>query len=64
MAIEGRCMRCKANKPMKDAQLTITARGGNMAKGKCADCGCGMCKILSKADADAAVKAGEMKAAA
>jgi len=64
MAIEGRCMRCKENKPMKDAQLTITARGGNMAKGKCSVCGCGMCKILSKADAGKFVKAGEMKAAA
>ena len=64
MTIEGRCMRCKEQKPMKDAQLTITSRGGCMAKGKCSSCDCGMCRILSKADADKAIKAGEMKAAA
>ena len=64
MAIEGRCMKCKEQKIMKDAQMTITARGGYMAKGKCSVCGCGMCRIMSKVDADKAVKSGEMKAAA
>jgi len=64
MTIEGRCMKCKAQKPMKDAQLNITSRGGSMAKGKCSECGCGMCRIMSKADADKAVADGEMKAAA
>ena len=64
MAIEGRCMKCKENKPMKDAQLNMTARGGYMAKGKCSVCGCGMCKIMSKADADKFVASGELKKAA
>jgi hypothetical protein len=64
MTIEGRCMKCKAQKPMKDGQMTITSRGGYMAKGKCSDCGCGMCRIMSKADADKAVDAGEVKKAA
>ena len=64
MTIEGRCMRCKAQKPMKDVQMTITSRGGYMAKGKCAECGCGMCRIMSKTDADKAVSDGEAKKAA
>lgn len=64
MAIEGRCMRCRENKPMKDAVINVTARGGHMAKGKCSACGCGMCKILSKANADKAVESGEAKKAA
>jgi len=64
MTIEGRCMKCKAQKPMKDAQMTMTSRGGYMAKGKCSACGCGMCRIMSKADADKAVASGEAKKAA
>ena len=64
MTIEGRCMKCKAQKPMKDAQMTITSRGGHMAKGKCSECGCGMCRIMSKADAEKAVADGEAKKAA
>ena len=63
MAIEGRCMKCKENKEMKDAQMTMTSRGGFMAKGKCSTCGCGMCRIMSKANAEAAVSAGEAKKA-
>ncbi len=50
--VEGRCMRCKAQKEMKDMQIATTSRGGFMAKGKCVDCGCGMCKILSKEQAE------------
>lgn len=63
MAIEGRCMRCKENKPMKDVDMTKTARGGFMAKGKCSVCGCGMCKIMSKDNAEKAVADGEAKKA-
>ena len=33
-------------------KVVVTARGGFMAKGKCSVCGCGMCKILSKDQAD------------
>ena len=63
MTITGRCMRCKEQKEMKDAQMTMTLRGGFMAKGKCKDCGCGMCKIMSKADAEKAMKDGDAKKA-
>lgn len=61
MTIEGRCMRCKENKKMKDVQMTMTSRGGYMAKGKCAVCGCGMCRIMSKDNAEKAVSDGEAK---
>lgn len=59
--LQGRCMKCKEQKDMKNAEMHKTARGGFMAKGKCADCGCGMCKILSQADAEKVVKSGEAK---
>ena len=55
--VEGRCMRCKEQKEMKDVQIVTTKRGGFMAKGKCKDCGCGMCKILSKDQAEKLKKA-------
>lgn len=61
--MQGRCMKCKEQKDMKDAQIVKTARGGFMAKGKCVDCGCGMCKIMSQADAEKAVSDGEAKKA-
>jgi hypothetical protein len=63
MAIEARCMKCKENKEMKDAQMTKTSRGGFMAKGKCSVCGCGMCRIMSKDNAEKVVADGEAKKA-
>jgi len=61
MAIEGRCMKCKEQKEMKDPKMTKTSRGGFMAKGKCSVCGCGMCRIMSKSDAEKAVSDGEVE---
>jgi len=63
MAITGRCMKCKDTREMKDVKMTQTARGGFMAKGKCTTCDCGMCKIMSKADAEKAVADGEAEKA-
>jgi hypothetical protein len=63
MAIEARCMKCKENKTMKNAEMHVTSRGGFMAKGKCSVCGCGMCKIMSKDNAEKAVSKGEAKKA-
>ena len=34
MALEGRCMKCKENKAMKDFRMEKTQRGTFMAKGK------------------------------
>jgi len=45
---EGRCMRCKENREMKDCKVEPTPRGTFMARGKCVKCGCNMAKILSK----------------
>ena len=61
--MQGRCMKCKEQKDMKDAQVVQTARGGFIAKGACKVCGCGMCKILSKDDAVKVVAKGEAKKA-
>jgi hypothetical protein len=61
--MDARCMKCKAQKPMVGAEMNKTSRGGFMAKGKCKDCGCGMCKIMSQADAEKSMKSGEAKKA-
>jgi hypothetical protein len=61
--MEARCMKCKAQKEMAGAEMTKTSRGGFMAKGKCKDCGCGMCKIMSEADATKAMSSGIAKKA-
>ena len=45
------------------AEMNVTSRGGFMAKGKCTDCGCGMCRIMSKDNAEKAVADGEAKKA-
>jgi len=61
--MEGRCMKCRESRTMKDLEMTQTKRGGFMAKGKCSTCGCGMCKICSKDDAVKLVDSGEAKKA-
>lgn len=54
-------MKCREQKDMKDIEMTQTKRGGFMAKGKCVDCGTGVCRIMSKTDAEAAVTDGTAK---
>jgi len=67
--IKAMCMKCRqkdkdnAMKEMVDAEVVKTARGGFMAKGKCVDCGCGMCKIMSKDNAEKAISDGDAKKA-
>lgn len=58
--IQGRCMRCKTQKDIQGAKIVRTARGGYMAKGTC-KCGCKMCAMLSKDNAEKAMKSGEAK---
>ncbi len=56
------CVKCKKKgQKMKDAAINQTAKGGFMAKGKCPDCGTTMCAMMSKDNADKAIKAGEAK---
>ena len=52
MNLEGRCMKCKESRPMKDFNLEKTKRGTFMAKGKCTECETNMAKILSVAQAE------------
>ena len=59
--VEARCMKCKAPKQMKHAEIVMTARGGYMGKGKCPDCGTTMCAMMSKDNAEKAVKQGAKK---
>ena len=47
MALEGRCMRCKENREMKEVKMDKTTRGTFMARGKCTKCNTNMAKILS-----------------
>lgn len=63
MAIVGRCMKCKEQKEMKDVEMTMTSRGGYMARGKCSSCGTSMARIMSKANAEKAIADGEAKKA-
>ncbi len=49
------------NKAMKDPVISMTARGGFMAKGSCPDCGTKMCSIMSKDNAEKAISSGEAK---
>ena len=60
--VQAYCVKCKKKgQNMKDAEITQTARGGYMAKGKCPDCGTVMCAMMSKDNAEKAVSSGEAK---
>jgi len=59
--MEAYCVKCKAKKEMKDPKVTMTKRGGFMAKGKCPTCGTTMCRIMSKDNAEKAIKDGTAK---
>jgi len=60
--VEAYCVKCKKKgQKMKDPEITQTARGGFMAKGKCPDCGTTMCAMMSKENADKAIASGVKK---
>ena len=53
--MKGYCVKCKQkDQDMKDVEVVQTKKGGWMAKGACTACGCGMCKMMSKDQADQA----------
>lgn len=61
--VEAYCVKCKKKgQKMKDPKVVQTARGGYMAKGKCSECGTNMCAMMSKDNAEKAVKDGAEKA--
>lgn len=47
------------NKEMQHPAIHKTEKGGFMAKGACPVCGQTLCKIMSAANADAAIDSGE-----
>lgn len=48
MNVEGRCMKCKTQRAMKEAKEVKMKTGMRAAKGACSVCGTGMYKILGK----------------
>lgn len=61
--VDAYCVKCKKKgQKMKDPEIVQTARGGYMAKGSCPKCGTTMCAMMSKDNADKAVKEGAKKA--
>jgi hypothetical protein len=60
----GYCVKCKTkDQKMSDAKIEKTVKGGYMAKGKCAVCGCSMCAMMSEEKAKKAIDAGSAKKA-
>ena len=60
--VEAYCVKCKKKgQEMKDPAVTQTTRGGYMAKGKCPKCGTVMCAMMSKENAEKAMKYGAKK---
>jgi len=61
--VEGYCVRCKVKgREMKNPVVSQTARGGYMAQGSCSKCGTKMSAMMSKDDAEKAIKQGAKKA--
>ena len=61
--VEGYCVKCKAKGvQIKNPAVSQTQRGGYIAKGKCSNgCGTTVCAMLSKDNAEKAIKAGAKK---
>jgi hypothetical protein len=60
--VSGYCVKCKAKgREMKDPEIKQTARGGYMAQGNCEKCGTRMSAMLSKDNAEKAIKDGAKK---
>mgnify|MGYP001605695378 CR=1 FL=1 len=57
------CVKCRVKgREMKAPRITQTSRGGYMAQGSCSVCGTRMAVMLSKDDAEKAIKQGAQKA--
>jgi hypothetical protein len=63
--VTGYCVKCKQKGvDLTDAKMHITKRGGYMAKGKHEKCGTTVCAMMSKANAEIAMKNGVPKVVA
>ena len=60
--VTGYCVKCKEKgREMKDTSIKKTARGGHMAQGTCTSCGTKMSVMMSKDNAEKAIKDGAKK---
>lgn len=59
--MKGYCVKCRDKCDIKEPMIAMTSRGGYMAKGKCKSCGTNMSAMLSKDNAEKAIKNGEAK---
>lgn len=60
--VSGYCVKCKAkDREMKNPQIKQTARGGYMGQGTCSVCGTKMSAMMSKDNAEKAIKQGAKK---
>lgn len=60
--VKGYCVKCREKgREMKNPEIFQTARGGYMAKGNCSVCGTRMSAMLSKENAEKAIKEGAKK---
>jgi hypothetical protein len=50
--MKGYCVKCKAEREMKDPKITAAKNGRPMAKGTCPVCGTTMNKFLTKEEAE------------
>ena len=60
--VKGYCVKCKEKgREMKSPVISKTSRGGFIGKGQCSTCGTNMAAMMSKDNAEKAIKDGEAK---
>ena len=61
--VQGYCVKCRVKgREMKNPKIAQTARGGYMAQGNCSVCNTRMSAMMSKDNAEKAIKQGDKKA--
>mgnify|MGYP000875004700 CR=1 FL=1 len=61
MPIQGYSVKAKKKVNIKDPTIEMTAKGGFIAKGKCPETGITVCAMMSKENAEKAIKNKEAK---
>lgn len=61
MAIQGYSVKAKKKVDIQDPVVSLTAKGGYIAKGKCPETGITVCAMMSKDTAEKAIESGEAK---
>ena len=61
--VSGYCVKCKVKgREMKNPRISQTSRGGYMSQGNCSVCGTKMSVMMSKDNAEKAIRQGAKKA--